>query len=88
MTENARLEDENGKLEEWNSKLGEENAQLEAETSLAARIMDRATGQCEHGPAHVQAAHAQHTQTGTIARVRSGAPVKKEAKHHRRCASL
>ena len=56
--------------------------------SLAAGIMARAIGQRDHGPAHAQAAHAQRTQTGTNARVPSGAPVKKETMHHRRRASL
>ena len=60
----------------------------EPEMSLAAGMMARAAGQRDHGPAHTQAAHAQRTQTGTNARTRSGAPMKKEAKHHRRRASL
>ena len=60
----------------------------EPEMSLAAGSMAIATGQRDHGPAHAQAAHAQHAQTGTNARAWSGAPVKKEAKPHRRRASL
>ena len=60
----------------------------EPEMSLAAGTMARATGQRDHGPAHAQAARAQHAQTGTNARAAGGAPVKKEAKHHRRRASL
>ena len=60
----------------------------EPEMSLAAGSMARATGQRDHGPAHAQAARAQHAQTGTNARAAGGAPVKKETMHHRRRASL
>ena len=55
----------------------------ETEMSLAAGITIRAAGYREHGPARVQAAHAQHAQAGPDARARRGAPVKKEAKPHR-----
>ena len=66
----------------------ERHAHAEAEMSLAAGIVARASGQSDHGPAHVQAAYAEHAQTGTNARAPSGAPVKKETMHHRRRASL
>ena len=66
----------------------EHRAQPEAEMSLAPGIMARAAGQRDHGPAHVQAAHAQHAQSGTNARAAGGAPVKKDATRHRRRTSL
>ena len=56
--------------------------------SLAAGIVARAAGDREHGPARVQAAHAQQAQAGADAHALRGAPVKKEAKPHRRRASL
>ena len=56
--------------------------------SLAAGLMARATGQREHGPAHVQAAHDQHTKAGMDKRAPGSAPVKKDAKPHRTRASL
>ena len=59
----------------------------ETEMSLAAGITIRAAEYREHGPARVQAAHAQRAQAGTDARAPSGAPVKKEVKRDRRCAS-
>ena len=63
-------------------------ALLEELVSVAAGIMLGAQGQGEHGPARAQTAHAQRAQAGTNARAWSGAPVKKEAKPHRRRASL
>ena len=53
--------------------------QPESEISLAAGIMRRVKGQRDLGPAHVQAADAQHAQTGTTGRAPSGTPVQKEA---------
>ena len=55
---------------------GEGRAEPEMEISLAAGITTRAAGHSEHGPAHVQAAHAQHAQAGSDARAARGAPVK------------
>ena len=55
---------------------GEGRAEPEMEISLAAGITTRAAGHSEHGPAHVQAARAQHAQAGSDARALCGAPVK------------
>ena len=66
----------------------ESRVEPETEMSLAAGTTVRATGYREHGPARVQAAHAQQAQAGSAARAPRGAPVKKEAKPHRKCASL
>ena len=66
----------------------EGRVESETEMSLAAGITTRAAAHREHGPARVEAAHAQHAQAGSDARAPSDAPVKKEAKPHRRHASL
>ena len=54
----------------------EGRAEPETEMSLAAGITIRAAGYREHGPARVQAAHAQHAQAGSDERALRGAPVK------------
>ena len=48
----------------------EGRVQSKTEMSLAAGIVRRVEGRREHGPARVQAAHAQHAQAGPDARGR------------------